>query len=448
MTERFDTIIIGAGNAGQGAAGELVKRGHRVAVVEDWDVGGTCPNRGCVPKKILVAASETLDLIRRASGHHIEVGPPRLDWAKLIERKRDLIGGMPAAMSASLEKRGIELLRGAASFVASDAIEVEGRRYAAEQFVVATGSTPRPLSFAGAELLSLSDAFLDMEQPPRRAVFVGGGVIAFEFAHILARIGVQVTILEMAPQALGRMDVDAVQRLVAFSRDVLGIDVRVGVTVQSIEADGDELQVRFDDAEGSHVRRADRAFHGSGRVPNVAQLQLDRAGAPLRDGRLHLDGLRSADNPALWFAGDVLATPQLSPVATLEGRTVARLIAGDDVSLPDYRALPSALYTTPSLATVGLTEAQANREGRTVRVTSTDMKGWLGAKSYVEDVAYGKILIDEAQDRIVGAHLLGHGAAESIHVLALAMEHDIPVTALRNQLYAYPTFTNDLRFLL
>ncbi|MCH9680117.1 MAG: NAD(P)/FAD-dependent oxidoreductase [Deltaproteobacteria bacterium] len=448
MTERFDTIIIGAGNAGQGAAGVLVERGQRVAVVEDRDVGGTCPNRGCVPKKILVAASETLDLIRRARGHHIEVSEPRLDWAALIERKRGLIGGLPAAMSASLEKRGIELIRGAAQFVDRDAIEVDGQRYGADQFVIATGSTPRPLQMRGASLLSSSAQFLEMEQPPRRAVFVGGGVIAFEFAHVLARVGTHVTILEMAPQPLGRMDVDAVSRLVTFSKDVLGIDIRTGVTVEAIESTDHGLEVRFEDADGTHTILADRAFHGSGRVPNVAQLQLDKAGAPLRDGRLHLDGLRSAQNPALWFAGDVLTTPQLSPVATLEGRTVGRLIAGEDVPMPSYRALPSALYTTPTLASVGLTQAQADREGRTLRITSTDMHQWLGAKSYVEDVAYGKILIDDTTDRIVGAHLLGHGASESIHVLALAMEHGIPASALKSQLYAYPTFTNDLRFLL
>ena len=448
MSNSFDVLVIGAGNAGQAAAGELVKAGLSVGIVESDDVGGTCPNHGCVPKKILVAASETLDIIRRAHVHGIEVSPATLDWPALISRKNDLIGGMPAGMAKSLAKRGIELFRGSARFVDRNTIEVAGQTLTAPTFVVATGSTPRTLGFDGAELLTTSREFLALGQAPKSAVFVGGGVIAMEFAHVLARTGASVTILEVSGQVLGRADADAVAALTQFSTEVLGIRIETGVEIDSITEVGDEVVVRFRHNGEPREVTAERAIHGAGRVPRIDGLELENAGVNFEKGRLALDGLRSVGNPNIWFAGDILPTAQLSPVASAEGKVVGRLISGQDATLPRTDSLPSAVYTTPVLASVGLTEKQARASGRDVEVKSTDITGWLAAKTYAEDAAYAKVLVDRATDTIVGAHLVGHGASETINFLSLAIDHGVTATEIRSRQYAYPTMTNDLRHLV
>ncbi len=449
LNKSYDTIVIGAGNAGQGAAGELKKAGKSVAIIESHDVGGTCPNHGCVPKKILVAASETLDSIRRAAGHHITAATPSLDWSKLIERKRGLIGSMPDAMAKSLEDRGIDLYRGSAQFTGKNTVSVDGKNLTAESVVVATGSRPRPLSFPGAELITSSSGFLDMNKLPASAIFVGGGVIALEFAHVLARLGTTVTILEIAPTILGRFDQGAVTALTDFSTNILHIQLHTGVGIDSVErAPKSCLKVSFSKDGKNQTVTAEQVFHGAGRVPNFEGLHLAKAGITEEGGRVALDGLCSQENQKIWFAGDLLRTPQLSPVASAEGRTVGRLIAGQAVALPDYSFVPSAVYTTPVLARVGLTEEEAAAKGVEVDVKKTDMSGWLGAKTYLEDVAYAKVLVNKKNGTIAGAHLVGHGASETINFLSLAMEHAVPAESLRSRIYAYPTFTNDLRFVI
>ena len=213
MTEAYDAIVLGTGNAGMAAAGALRAAGKSVAMVESWDVGGTCPLRGCVPKKVLVAAAQVLHQIALAPQHHIEVGAPKLDWAALIARERGFVEGVPEAFAKSLEGRGIELIRGRARFTGPDRIAVGARVLEADKILIATGSKPRPLPIPGAEHLITSEDILEMAELPERLVFIGGGVIALEFAHVFARAGTKVTILEALPRLLPRLDPDAVAKL-------------------------------------------------------------------------------------------------------------------------------------------------------------------------------------------------------------------------------------------
>src|SRR6185295_2301151 len=233
--DRYDLIVIGTGNAGQLAASVARDGGMRVAIVEGRDVGGTCALRGCVPKKVLVAAAEAMDVIRRADTHAITVGTPALDWTRLIARERTFVDGVPAEVEADLTKRGIDLIKGRARFVGRDALAVTGRAkpLRADRFVVACGSVPRPLAFKGGDTLLTSDDLLELQALPSSVAFVGAGVIAFELAHVMARAGARVTLLEMAQRALPGLDADAVARLVEATI-ARGIDVRVGVSVEAV----------------------------------------------------------------------------------------------------------------------------------------------------------------------------------------------------------------------
>ncbi|RYE93408.1 MAG: NAD(P)/FAD-dependent oxidoreductase [Myxococcales bacterium] len=197
--EQRDVIVVGAGNAGQAAASALRAAGKTVLLAEERDVGGTCPLRGCVPKKVLVATAEALDVVARAGALGIDLDPPRIAWARVMERKRAVLAGTSESMEAGLRASGVEVAHGSARFVAPDAVQIGDRTVQAGHIVLATGSTPRPLALPGAELLLTSEDVLELPAPPDSAVFLGGGPISFEFAHVLARVGCRCTILEPAP---------------------------------------------------------------------------------------------------------------------------------------------------------------------------------------------------------------------------------------------------------
>jgi glutathione reductase (NADPH) len=449
MAFDYDLIAIGAGNAGLAAARTARAAGKRVLVVEARELGGTCPLRGCVPKKVLVAAAEVLDTIARAGEHGIEVAEPRLDWGKLIARKRTFVEGVPADFERSLEKRGIDLLHGQARFAGRNAIEVDGRRITAAKLVVATGAKPRPLPIDGAGELAISDDLLEQAELPESVIFVGAGVVAMEFAHVLARAGSKVTLLEADERPLGPFDAELVEVLAGETRRI-GVELHCGVRVERIGKSGDGFEVEIDKAGAKSTLSARLAVNGAGRVADLAELALDRAGVELDGGkRPMLDRfLRSATNPDVLFAGDTVpGTPQLSPLATYEGTLAARNAFGENLE-PDYLSVPAVVFTIPPLAMVGLRQADAERRGLELEVRLNDLAGWRSGRTYAETAARSKVLLEKGSRRILGAHLLGHGAAETIHAFAFCIKHGLSARELEETVTAYPTFHADLKYML
>ena len=448
MPDRYDIIILGAGNAGFGVSQIAHAAGKSLAFVESDQFGGTCPNRGCTPKKVLVAAAHALHEIEIAHQHGIEVGPAKLDWAKLIDRKSDMIDFIPGAMEDTAKGRG-DIYRGKARFVGPNAIEVDGTRLEADNFVVATGSITRPLSIPGAEHLITSDDVLSERELPNEVVFIGGGVIAMEFSHVYARAGAKVTILEAMPQLLPRLDQDAVAAIQVESERI-GIDVKVGVEVEAIEKAGDKLQVHFTHEGKRQSVEANRVVNGTGRIANVADLNLAAANVAHDGIRIDVDDhLRSVSNPAVWVAGDALVhSAQLSPLATYEGRIVGQNIADNAGLIPDYTIVPSAVYTVPALSSVGMTEAEAKQAGIDVDVVTSDMSSWFSARFYAETVAWAKVIVEKGSRRVIGANLVGHHGEELIHLFALAMRHGISADQLGDEMYAFPTFAADIKSMI
>ena len=446
---KFDVVILGGGNAGMGVTVPTREAGLSVAMVENRDLGGTCPNRGCTPKKVLVAAAHSLHEIERAPIHGITVGKPSLDWAALIDREQDLIAGIPDSLGKAMEKRGVEVFRGSASFAGPNAVQVGRDTLEAEHIVIATGSTPRRLPFAGAEHMITSDEVLSERSFPLEIVFVGGGVIALEFSHVYARAGAKVTILEALPRLLPAADEDAVQQLQAET-ERLGVTVRTGVTVRYVENRDGWQHLVFEQDGKEHAIDAQRVVNGAGRVPNVEGLNLEAGQVKIDGGRLSVDGyLRSSSNPRVHVCGDVLwSSPQLSPIATYEGRLVGRNIAEGPKHKPDYAGIPSCVYTVPALASVGLTEAKARDQGLKVRVQTSDMREWFSSRTYGETVAWAKVLISETDDSILGAHMIGHAGEELIHLFALAMKHGITAGQIKDSVFGFPTFSADIKNLL
>jgi glutathione reductase (NADPH) len=245
------------------------------------------------------------------------------------------------------------------------------------------------------------------------------------------------------------MDADAVGQILKESERI-GMNVNTEVTVKGIEPSNGRLRVKFERGGVAYEIEADRVVNGAGRVANVDSLDLDTAGVRHRNGRIDVDAyLRSASNPAVHLCGDVLWTsPQLSPIASYEGGIVGRNIVEGPVAKPDYASIPSAVYTVPALASVGLTEAKARELGHKIQVHSNDMSGWLSSRTYNEPVAWSKVIVDETTDRILGAHIVGHAGEELIHIYAFAMKFGITASNIRETVYAFPTFSADIKSML
>ncbi len=443
-----DVLILGGGNAGFGVTVPTRAAELKVIMVEARDLGGTCPNRGCTPKKVLVAAGHALHEIAQAHVHCISVGKPKLDWAGLIDREKDLISGIPDSLAETLDERGVELIRDQAKFVGPNEVEAGNRRIEAKHIVIATGSKPRPLPIPGAELMITSDEVLSERKLPNSVLFVGGGVIALEFGHVYARAGAEVTILEVLPRLLPGLDEDAVAEIRKESERI-GITVHTGVKVKRVEQTNKRLRTVFEVDGKEHSVKSDRVVNGAGRIANVEDLDLD-AGKVAHDGfKIAVDDyLRSKSNPAVYVCGDVTASPQLSPIATYEGRLVGRNIVEGAKHKPDYASMPSSVYTVPALATVGLTEAKAKEQGLKTRVQVNDMEYWFATRTFAETVAWSKIIVDENTDAVVGAHFVGHAGEELVNLFGLAMKYGITASQIRDFVFAYPTFSADIKHML
>ena len=449
MSSEVDVIVLGSGNAGFAAIGAAHIAGKSAVMVESRDIGGTCPLRGCVPKKVLVAAAECLHQIALAPEHRISVGPATLDWKKLIARKQTFVDGVPDDFRKSLENRGIQVAEGPAKFTGPHEVAVNGQTFVGKKTVIATGSKPRPLPIPGFEHAITSDDILDLQEQPKSIVFIGAGVIGMEFTHVFARAGTKVTILEALPRLLPRLDPDAVAKLHAESERI-GIEIFTGVEVEAVAKAGRGLEVRFTHDGVEKRVAADQVANGTGRVPDLDGLDLAAGGIEHEGTRIAVDEhLRSVSNPRVYVAGDALwSSAQLSPLASHEGRVVAENILNGDTATPDYDTVPSAVYAVPALASVGLTEEEARARGLDFAVKANDLTGWRSSQTHAESAAFSKVLIEAGTGRILGAHIVGHGAEEIIHLFAFAMKHGITAQGLGESVYAYPTFAADIKHML
>ncbi|MDH3693122.1 MAG: NAD(P)/FAD-dependent oxidoreductase [Gammaproteobacteria bacterium] len=444
----FDLIELGAGNAGMAVAGGARLAGQSVVVIEARDTGGTCPLRGCVPKQVLVAAAETLDHIATAQQHHIHTGPVTVDWPSLIERKQGFVDGVPAQFEKSLINQGIEFVNGKAVFVDGQTISVNDQLYQANKFVIATGSKSRSLPVPGFEHAITSDDILDMTLLLESIVFIGGGVIAFEFAHVLARASVKVTILEVMSRPLSMLDEDGVKNLIDETRR-LGVEIITDANTNSIVSTKSGFDISFELEGRTNTISTVVVANGAGRVADIDELSLDAAAVGQTQTGIIVDEYpRSVSNPDVFVTGDVLATPQLSAVATYEGIIVAHNLTQEQLESPDYSSIPSSVFTLPTLASVGLTEAAATDKGLQFETHINDLRDSRSAKTFAENAAFAKVLVDNSNNNIVGAHLLGHGTQENIHIFAFAMKYGVTAKELAQTVYAYPTFASDIKFMV
>ena len=453
MNGAYDLIVVGAGMAGMSAANKAAGAGWRTAIVDELPYGGTCALRGCDPKKILRRGAEVIDAANLMRGKGIDTNGLAINWADLMHHTRGFTDPVPGNAKRELASNGVDTLHGTATFTSPDTIEIAGDIHRPRHVLVATGARPRTLGFPGAERMIDSTDFLHLETLPRRVVFVGGGFISFEFAHIAARAGSTVTIIDRGERPLRNFDPHLVDLLVARSSRV-GIEIRSRTTtvgISGIEGVDSGHRIQLDTPNGPATIDADLVVHGAGRVPHLSTLGLDTAGvASTEHGVVVAAHLQSTTNPVVYAAGDAAHTdgPPLTPVAVFEGKVAVSNMMKGDQTTPDYSGVPTAVFTIPELARVGLLEHEARDRGLRVDVRFTDTSGWYSNYRVGETTAAVKILIDTTTDTIVGAHMLGPDYAELINLCGLAMKLGLTTRQLKSMTAAYPTVGSDLGSML
>jgi len=445
-----DVIVLGTGTAAQTVAYTCREAGWSVAVVDSRPFGGTCQLRGCDPKKVLVGVSELVDWSHRMQGKGVSAPGLSIAWPDLIRFKRTFTDPVPEQNEQSFEQAGIAMQHGRAHFVDRTSLQIGDDTLVGRHVVIATGARHAPLGIAGEEYLTTSTQFLELDALPRRIVFVGGGYIAFEFAHIAARAGAQVQVLHRGSRPLEKFDPDLVSLLVQASQE-LGIEVHVNRAVTAIERQGDHLLVHARTGAQEHTVEADLVVHAAGRVPEIDDLDLEVAGvAREKEGISVNEYLQSVTNPAMYAAGDAVASGgfPLTPVAGMQGGIVAHNLLEGNRHTPNYTGIPSVVFTTPPLVRVGLLEEAARAQGLRFTTHHEDTSGWYSSRRVALPHTGFKTLVEEGTERILGAHLLGLHAEEVINLFALAIRAGLRASDLKQMVYAYPTSASDVSYML
>src|ERR1700674_4232592 len=450
LTRQFDVIAIGTGSAASAVALRCREAGWRVAIVDSRPFGGTCALRGCDPKKVLVGAAEAFDWARRMKGKGIQAAKLQIDWPELIRFKRSFTEAVPKRRDDGFAKAGVAAFHGRARFTGPTTVQVGEEILEGRYVVIAAGEVPAGLEIPGTEHLTTSDQFLDLNDLPRRILFIGGGDIAFEFAHVAARVGSQVTVLHRGPCPLALFDPDLVDQLVERTRE-LGIDVHLGTEAIGIEKSSAQLIVRALASGEPGTFQTEMVVHAAGRVPEINDLNLDAAGIEWeKRGVRGNEFLQRGSNPVVEAPGDPAASggPPLAPVASYEGQIVAANLLKGNHQRPNYLGIPSVAFTIPPLAAVGLSERAAREQNLKFRVKKEMTSTWYSSRRVAETYSGYKELVEEGTDRILGAHILGSGADEVINLFALDIRSGMQATDLRHMLFAYPTSGSNMTRML
>jgi glutathione reductase (NADPH) len=447
--KNFDLVVVGTGTAGTNATFECRSAGWNVAIVDSRPFGGTCALRGCDPKKVLVGATEVIERTRQMAGSGISCDDVKIDWPALMRFKRTFTQPVPADREQQFLQAGIAVFHGRARFTDKTTIRVGDDTLIARFVLIAAGARPATLGIDGEEHLTTSDKFLELDRLPRRILFVGGGYVSLEFAHVAARSGAQVQIVHRGVRPLERFDPDIIDRLVHATRE-LGIALHLKSAVQKIEEGSSEFTVRASVDGAPQTFEADLVVHGAGRVPEIDDLDLETAGVQREKHGVSVNEfLQSVSNPAVYAAGDAATKgPPLTPVAAMEGEVVAANLLKGNHRTPDLAAVASIAYTLPPVASVGLLEAAAKEKGLKFRVNHQDTSEWYSSRRLGARYSAFKVLVEDGTERILGAHLIGPHAEEQINLFTLAIRSGIRSSDIEATLFAYPTGASDLSYMV
>ncbi|HTP62643.1 MAG TPA: glutathione-disulfide reductase [Burkholderiales bacterium] len=415
MNYDFDLFTIGGGSGGVRAGRFSANLGARVAVAESGNFGGTCVNVGCIPKKLFSYAAHVREELKDAADFGWNIAEPSFDWTRLLANKDREIARLNGVYERALANAGTTILRGRAVVLGPHAVSLDGKRYTAQHILVATGSWPQKPDIPGAELAITSNEAFHLEKLPARALVVGGGYIAVEFASIFNGLGVKTTLAYRGAQLLRGFDAELGKRL-AEEMGRKGVSILLKTNPAKIEKG---LKVTFEDGSAAEF---DLVLFATGRKPNTANLGLEASDVKLAaDGAIVVDEYSKSSVASIHAIGDVTNRLNLTPVATAEGMALAKTLFGGKPTPVDHENVPTAVFAHPNLATVGLSEEKARERYGKLDLYKASFRSLKHSMGKSEEKIFMKLVVDAASQRVVGAHMLGPDAGEVIQGVAIAI---------------------------
>jgi glutathione reductase (NADPH) len=441
MAYDFDLFVIGAGSGGVRAARLAGALGKKVAIAENWTVGGTCVNRGCIPKKLYAYAAHFAEDFEDAKGYGWKVPRPTFDWKKLVAAKVREIGRLDDIYAGLLDRNKVKYLAGEATVVDPHTVRVGRKTYTTERILIATGGRPTKVTFPGVEHTITSDEVFDLKTFPKRVLVAGGGYVAAEFASIFNGLGAKTTLMYRGPRFLRGFDEEA--RLhVQAEMTKKGIKFLLETIIDRIDKKRDGLHVVCNTGKRLTV---DAVLMAVGRTPATHGLGLAEAGIELtRDGSVMVDHLSRTSVPNIYAIGDCTNRLNLTPVAIHEAVCLIETIFKDNPTRPDHRDVPTAVFSLPALAVVGMTEAQAREEFHEVDVYKTDFRPLKHTMSGRNERVLMKLVVKRDSGCVVGAHMVGQEAPEIIQAVAIAVKARLTKAQFDATMALHPTVAEEL----
>ncbi|NER95834.1 MAG: glutathione-disulfide reductase [Symploca sp. SIO1B1] len=422
MNYDFDLFVIGGGSGGIATARRAAEYGAKVGVAEFDSLGGTCVNRGCIPKKLMVYASHFPDLFEDAQGYGWSAVKSTLDWQKLIKVVNQEVERLNGVYQRMLDKSKVELFRDYAKFIDAHTVEVGDRAITAEKILIAVGGIPVKPDIPGIEHAIVSDDMFLLKEQPQRIVILGTGYIGVEFACIMHGLGSEVTLLSRNDLILRGFDED-LRSNIQEAMQHHGIQIIKMTEPPVIEKTATGVQVKVKGETEETIVADAVSLAATGRKPNLDKLGLEKAGVEIKNGAIAVDEYSQTSQEHIYAVGDCTDKMNLTPVAINEGRAFADTHFGGKSRKMSYENVPTAIFTTPEAATVGLTEAQAREQyGEAVKIYRARFRPMYHTLSGREDKTMVKLVVDQNTDKVLGAHMVGEHAAEIIQGIAIALK--------------------------
>ncbi len=451
MADTLDVIVIGAGQAGGPLAGAFAKAGRRTALLERAHVGGTCINVGCTPTKTMVASGRVAYLARRAADYGVATGPVQVDLAAVRRRKDEIVTSWRGGSEASIAKAGVELVRGEARFIGPKTLAVRlsdggEREITADTIIINAGARPAAPDLPGLSELPFLDStsVMELDAIPEHLIVLGGGYIGLEFGQLFHRLGAQVSIVQRGPRLLSREDGDIADAVAAILRED-GITLLLESAAQRVAGRPGAISLTVATPEGERTLQGSHLLVAAGRAPNSDSLNLAAAGVSTdKSGNIVANERLETSAPGIYVAGDIKGGPAFTHIAYDDYRILkANLLDGGQASTAG-RLVPYTVFIDPQLGRVGLSEEEARKQGRPIKVAKLPMSSVARALEVGEARGLMKAVVDAETDKILGAAVLGLEGGEVMSMLQLAMMGGLPYTALRDGVFAHPTLAESL----
>ncbi len=437
----FDLLVIGAGSGGVRASRIAAGHGARVAVAEEYRVGGTCVIRGCVPKKLLVYGSHFAEDLEDARRFGWQIEGKRFDWAVLRDNVAAEVDRLNGLYQNTLDNNQVTTLLGHARIIDTHTVEVEGQRHTAGTILIASGARPFTPDIPGAEYGITSNDVFHLPTLPRRMVIAGAGYIATEFAGVFHELGVDVSLINRSETILRGWEPALSDRLLQISM-AKGLNFKLNCRLERVEKTEAGLVLHFADGK---TMETDVVLWALGRVPNVEGLGLEDVGVALNEkGAIAVDADNRTNVPSIFAVGDVTDRVQLTPVAIREGHSFADRQFGEKNWHVDYNAIPSAVFSNPPLGSVGMTEAQARNAYGQVKIYTSDFRPMKNVLAGRNERALYKLVVDASSDRVVGAHMIGPDAPEILQAVAIAVKAGLTKAQFDDTMALHPTMSEEL----